>query len=236
MAPLSCRRRWTLVFRVVLAVLLLIGSSAAAKADKPNKPNKKANAATTKKEQQAKTQPQQQKKPQQQKAQQQKAQQKQQKVKRGTQASDATMEDTKENRHYHATRVLQGTPLIETLEGLVQEAARVKGPEAAEVRQMRERGWTEEGVRYNYYGPCLSSSCNLLACLCLLPLCHAAWLPTARLLTLTCHGPPNSPHPSPSHFPLSEPTTTPLIPSAPRAITHHNRKSGRQSANQTRRP
>ena len=147
MAPSSCRRRRSLLLFLVVLAVLLLSSAAKPKADKPNK---KANAATTKKEQQqqkAKAQPQQQKKPQQQKAQQQKQQAKpQQKAKRETQAGDATMEDTKENRHYHATRVLQGTPLIETLEGLVQEAARVKGPEAAEVRQMRKRGWTEEGV------------------------------------------------------------------------------------------
>lgn len=122
-------------------VLLIIGSSAATK-EQPkadNKANKKAKAkaaTTTKKGQQqqkAKAQPQQ-KKPQQQKAQQQK-----QKGKRETQAHEAAMEDTKDNRLYHAARVLQGTPLIETLEGLVQEAARVKGPDAAEVSVSERR-------------------------------------------------------------------------------------------------
>eukprot|EP00624_Nannochloropsis_granulata_P006698 evm.model.NODE_50841_length_62998_cov_26.109304.5 len=117
-------------------VLLLIGNSTA----NPNKPKKtKANAATTDKKEQSRAQRQkangqpQERKPQQQKAQVKPQQQKQQKAKRETQASDATMEDTKENRQYHAARVLQGTPLIETLEGLVQEAARVKGPDAADV-------------------------------------------------------------------------------------------------------
>jgi len=129
------RRRWSILL-LVLVLLLLVGNSTA----KPNQAKKtKANAATTDKEERSQAQGGEQnaqlqgKKPQQHKAQMKPQQQKQQKAKRETRASDATMEDTKENRQYHAARVMQGTPLIETLEGLVQEAARVKGPDAADV-------------------------------------------------------------------------------------------------------
>ncbi|EKU22837.1 hypothetical protein NGA_0269602 [Nannochloropsis gaditana CCMP526] len=61
-----------------------------------------------------------------------KRQQKQQQRPREKLEDLSLMDDTKENRQYHAARVMKGTPLIEILEGLVQEAARLKGSEAAE--------------------------------------------------------------------------------------------------------
>lgn len=46
---------------------------------------------------------------------------------------EAAFSDTKENRMDQAKRVLLGTPIEETLEGIVQEAIRVKGQEKANV-------------------------------------------------------------------------------------------------------
>lgn len=42
--------------------------------------------------------------------------------------------DSKENRIEQAKRVLEGTPIEETLAGIIDEAARVKGEETANVR------------------------------------------------------------------------------------------------------
>lgn len=47
---------------------------------------------------------------------------------------EAAIPDTKENRMEQAARVLMGTPIEETLEGIVQEAIRVKGQDVADVR------------------------------------------------------------------------------------------------------
>ena len=41
------------------------------------------------------------------------------------------IQDTKENRVLQAQRVVTGTPIEETLEGIVQEAIKIKGPEVA---------------------------------------------------------------------------------------------------------
>ena len=46
----------------------------------------------------------------------------------------ASILDTKENRVAQAKRVLLGQPIEETLEGIVQEAVKVKGVEYSEVR------------------------------------------------------------------------------------------------------
>lgn len=46
----------------------------------------------------------------------------------------ASIPDTKENRIAQAKRVLLGQPIEETLEGIVQEAVKVKGVEYSEVR------------------------------------------------------------------------------------------------------
>lgn len=46
---------------------------------------------------------------------------------------ESAFPDTKENRMAQAKRVLMGTPIEETLEGIVQEAIRVKGQEKANV-------------------------------------------------------------------------------------------------------
>lgn len=75
----------------------------------------------------------------------QKGQQKQQQRSREKLEDLSLMDDTKENRQYHAARVMKGTPLIEILEGLVQEAARLKGSEAAEVRIRDE---VRDGVHF----------------------------------------------------------------------------------------
>lgn len=49
------------------------------------------------------------------------------------------IQDTKENRVLQAQRVVTGTPIEETLEGIVQEAIKIKGPEVAGVRARPRR-------------------------------------------------------------------------------------------------
>lgn len=60
-------------------------------------------------------------------------------------AIESSIPDTKENRMAQAKRVLMGQPIEETLEGIVQEAVKVKGPQAAEeIRAAIARSDTSE--------------------------------------------------------------------------------------------
>ena len=52
-------------------------------------------------------------------------------------AMASAIPDTKENRVAQAKRVLLGQPIEETLEGIVQEAIKVKGVEYSEVGRCR---------------------------------------------------------------------------------------------------